>query len=130
MNKKVNNLIDSIFDKEKDYNKDVKNFERCQKLYNDELQGYEMIRTIKQLKKMKPGGYVRYINEDGELRFGGIFTKLIINHENVKNKYILILRNKKSWGVSWNKNIIFYKNHVTKGENFKKMLIQLVSEMD
>lgn len=130
MNKKVNNIIDSLFTEEKDYNRDVKNFKRCQKLYNTELLNYEMIRTIKQLKKLKPGGYIRYVNKNGDLRYGGIFVKLIINSENIKNKYILIIKNKKSYGVSWDKNIFFYRKHITKGENFRNMLIKLVSETD
>lgn len=74
---------------------------------------------------LKLGGYVRYINLNEELRFGGILIAKE-NEEDIFNTR-LVLKNTTNniWKISLLHNYIFYKSHKTKNDKFKNLFLKV-----
>lgn len=90
-----------------------------------ELDGYEYV-TIKDLSKMKLGGYIRCINMNEELRWGGILIK--INNFNDKDNLEFVLKNVNNqiWKISYYHYYIFYKKQITKNDLIKKIILNKI----
>lgn len=94
--------------------------------YSKELEDYKYVNG-KDIKKILVGGYIRYINLDGDLKFGGI----LIRKDNIKkiSKTMLVLKNSKGkiWKVSYKRNYIFYKKHTTINDKFRDLFISSIN---
>lgn len=93
--------------------------------YSSELEDYLYINNVKHIKK---GGYIRYINFDNDFRWGGIVVKKyklnnlnLIIIKNITNKYLTI---------SFEKNLIFFKNHTTQADKNKKIFLSYLDKYE
>ena len=119
--KEIKNLkLDSIIDHN---NND--GYIKSLKLKFKELDGYEYV-TIKDLSKIKLGGYIRYVNMNEELKWGGILIK--INNFNNKENLEFVLKNinNKIWKISYFNYYIFYKKQVTRNDLIKKFILNKI----
>ena len=75
---------------------------------------------------MKLGGYIRCINMNEELRWGGILIK--INNLNDKDNLEFILKNVNNqiWKISYYHYYIFYKKQITKNDLIKKLYLNKI----
>tara|TARA_X000000950_G_scaffold240541_1_gene293649 strand:+ start:279 stop:707 length:429 start_codon:yes stop_codon:yes gene_type:complete len=131
-NKRINdidNIIDSI-KTQKSYEKDLeKKSDIYKQKYPDLLEGYQLVKNKKELQKCKNAGYIRYINVNGEIRYGGTLLK-ISNPPNNDQITLLLLKNSTNsiWSITWEKNTIFYKDQVKKGDNLRNLFITLIDD--
>jgi len=98
--------------------------EKWRSKYTEELKEYIFIPTQDDLKKyVKKGGYIRYVNLKGELKWGGIFVNLVQGKRTIK----INLQNKtyKRWLISWNKNYIFYRPHRTSNDKLRELFVSI-----
>lgn len=119
--KEIKNLkLDEIID-----NNDNKEYVKSLKSRFKELDGYEYF-TIKDLSKIKLGGYIRCITLDEELKWGGILIK--INNLNDKENLEFVLKNtsNKTWRISYYNYYMFYKKQVTRNDMLKKILLNKI----
>ena len=128
-------LIDSILNKNHDEMINYKNNQNINEIklkYIEELEGYEYIPTIEYfLNNCNNGGYIRYVNFNKNLKWGGILVKVSQNENNneiIENNIDLILKNKtnKIYKINWRKNYIFYKKHKTSNDNLRELFISLI----
>ena len=54
-----------------------------------ELEDYYFVDNLEELYNLKPAGYVRYINNKGEIRFGGILIKAFKSEKKEFNDNLL-----------------------------------------
>lgn len=92
------------------------------KKYEIELNDYYYI-NCKNAEKMKLGGYIRYVNINEELKWGGILVKIINKKRFTRMKLVLKNMDGKYWEVKFKNNYFFYKNNVTKYDKFKELFI-------
>ena len=119
--KEIKNLkLDSIIDHN---NND--GYIKSLKLKFKELDGYEYV-TIKDLYKIKLGGYIRCVNMNEELKWGGILIKInnLNNKENLE--FVLKNTNNKVWSISYYNYYIFYKKQVTRNDVLKKLFLNKI----
>lgn len=90
--------------------------------YEIELDGYYIINS-KNLNKMKVGGYIRYVNINDELKWGGILVKVINQNKITRMKLCMKNTNNNYWNVKFKNNYIFYKNNISKYDKFKELFI-------
>ena len=94
--------------------------------YSKQLNDYYYIDN--DVDKLKKGGYIKYINLNNDLNYGGI----LINIDNLNNlsKMKLILKNNytnKIYKINFLNNYIFYKSHKTQNDNFRKLFFKLTN---
>ena len=109
-----------------DYNKNNEYVNELMIKYKKELEDYKFINGI-DIKNILEGGYIRYVNLDGELRYGGILIKKKNNDKINKTIFILKNTNGKVWKVSYKKNYIFYKKHTTINDKFRDLFISSIN---
>lgn len=111
-----NNYVDSVIEpKNKSYIETLKN------KYDIELNDYFYI-DESNINEMKIGGYVRYIDMNEELKWGGI----LINIKKKKlTKMKLVLKNSTNnyWNIKYKNFYIFYKNNVSRYDKFRDLFI-------
>lgn len=90
--------------------------------YEIELHGYFVI-TSNNLSKMKVGGYVRYVNINDELKWGGVLVNIINPKKITRMKLCMKNTNNNYWNVKFKNNYIFYKNNISKYDKFKELFI-------
>ena len=91
--------------------------------YEVQLKDYFYIND--EIEKLKLGGYVRYINLNDELRFGGILIAILDKSELFKMKLVLKNTTNNIWKISYINNYIFYKNHKTKNDKFRNLFLKV-----
>ena len=91
--------------------------------YEIELKDYEYV-SFKDLDKIKLGGYLRYIDLDENLKWGGIVIKLIKLNNLSKFKIKLMNSKNNIWTIKYFKFYIFFKNTITSRDKFKKLFIK------
>ena len=100
--------------------------------YKEELNDYKYIESLDELYNLKSAGYIRYINLEGDLKFGGILIKVFKSEdkEEFRKKNLILIQNSNNqkWVISWEKNYIFYKNQTKKGDNLRNLFISLLDE--
>lgn len=95
------------------------------KKYPKELEDYEFIYSLNQLRNnVKAGGYIRYFNNNEELRYGGFLVRKIEEDDNYRLS--LMNMNGKKWTIVWSRNYIFYKKHTTANDKLRKIFISLL----
>jgi hypothetical protein len=128
--KEIDDLVNSI-KSPKEYKEEIKKkITEFYLLYKNELEDYKHIKTINELYNLKSAGYIRYINLDGKLKYGGILLKVFKSENEIEfyNKNLILIQNtnNKKWTVSWENNYIFYKKQIKKGDNMRNLFISLL----
>ena len=113
--KNINEFIDNIITQDEWEDEFNKRFELINNKYSIELENYEYINKNK-IDKLKIGGYIKYINSNDELLFGGALVKISSDYIYMKKDNIIIKINKF-------KNIIFYRNHRTSTDKIRDIFI-------
>lgn len=119
--KENNDFVDSICTQENFEKKKLEKVEKLYDLYEGELEDYLFVKDKVAYDKIILGGYIRYINYNDELKWGGILLKKVIN----KDKNIMVLANtlNKTYNVSFENNYVFYKFHTTQSDKLKKIFL-------
>ena len=73
--KEIDQFVNSINTQEEFDKKFKKKHLKYKKKFN-ELDGYNSVYNLEDLNNLKMGGYIRYVNLNGELRYGGILIKV------------------------------------------------------
>jgi hypothetical protein len=113
--KNINDFVDNIInqdDWETNYNK---RFDELIIKYNNELEYYNYIKKD-QINKLVIGGYIKYINIDDMLLYGGALMKIDSDYLYMKKDEIIMKINKF-------KNIIFYRKHRTQEDKTREIFI-------
>ena len=95
---------------------------KLKKKYEIELNDYFYINSDN-LDKMLVGGYIRYINVNEELKWGGILIKIIDKSKLTRMKLVLKNTNNNYWYMKFKNYFVFYKNNVSKYDKFKDLFI-------
>jgi hypothetical protein len=122
--KYIDNYVDSIISQDKWDDKRKKHIDYLSKKYYKELDNYIYVEDINEFNDIKLGGYIRFINNNDEIRWGGILAKKY-NQEN--NHYMIIINNDKIIKICFEKNFIFYKKNRTASDKMRDIFI---SSMD
>tara|TARA_B100000161_G_scaffold250849_1_gene209421 strand:- start:68 stop:502 length:435 start_codon:yes stop_codon:yes gene_type:complete len=130
--KEIDDIVNSI-KSQNDYELEIEEKIRSFKeKFSNELEGYEHIPSLFKFYSMKPGGYVRYVNLKGQIKYGGILVKAFESEDksefNKKNLLLIQNSNSKQWVISWEKNYIFYKKQTKKGDNLRNLFISLLDK--
>lgn len=124
----INTIVNSI-KTQKSFNKELEQKANIYKNNNPEvLNNYELVKNKKRLKNCKNGGYIRYVNKNGVLRYGGILLKVFNPPDSDVTMLLLQNKNYNKWTITWERNIIFYKQQVKKGDNLRNLFISLLHE--
>ena len=124
----INKIVNSI-KSQKIYNKELENkADDYKKKFQDILNNYKLVKSKKKLENCKNGGYIRYVNKEGKLRFGGILLKVFKPPESDITMLLLQNKNNNKWSITWERNIIFYKQQVKKGDNLRNLFISLLND--
>jgi len=76
---------------------------------------------------MDLGGYIRYVDSDNEIKWGGILLKKI-KKNNID--YMIIANSQmKCITVSFYRNTIFYKKHITASDKNRKLFISYLDKI-
>ena len=127
--KEIHKFIDTIIsEKEWNVNKNKKIKDITNK-YSKELDKYKYIKSIKELNKLKLGGYIKYVNMEDELRCGGA----LCNIKNDNEIHIITISNiyngeKCYYNICFEKNMIFYKNHITQEDKTRELFVSYLDK--
>jgi hypothetical protein len=113
--KNINDFVDNIINQdewETNYNK---RFDELINKYSNELEYYNYIKKD-QINKLVIGGYIKYINMDDILLYGGALMKIDSDYLYMKKDEIIMKINKY-------KNIIFYRKHRTQEDKTREIFI-------
>ena len=122
----IDNLVDSIIT-EKEYNKKLeKKIKKWKKKYKKELEDYEFVYNSEEFYQLKIGGYIRYINLNNKLKWGGILLKVFKQED--RNLMVIGNSNFKRLVVSFDKNYVFYKSHKTASDINRKLFISFLEK--
>jgi len=124
--KKIELFLNQLESQEEYENKNNIKINNLYKKYSEELEDYTYIKTIEEYKNIKVGGYIRYFNLDENLKWGGIFLKKY-KYKNFNMMY-LCNSSSKSFNISFEKNIIFYKNHTTQSDKTRKLFLSYLNK--
>ena len=91
--------------------------------YEIELKDYKYI-DPKNINEIKLGGYVRSIDLEENLKWGGTVIKLIDINNLSKFKIKLMNINKNTWTIKYSKFYIFFKKTVSSRDTFRNIFIK------
>ena len=84
------------------------------------------MKIIHIINSLKKGGYIRYINLNEELKWGGILLKKY-KFDDI-NMMLLCNSNSKNFSISFEKNYIFYKKHTTQADKTRKLFLSYLDK--
>lgn len=127
--KKIDEILVKLVGSQKQWkiNRDKK-ITKWRLKYEKELEDYEHVYNEDEYYQLKMGGYIRYLNLNEELRWGGILIKKVIN--NGRNLMILANSDFKRFTVSFDSNYVFYKPHKTQSDNTRKLFLSYLEKFD
>ena len=132
--KEIDNFVNSIKTEEEHQTELINKVNEYKKKFKEELDGYVEILDLEDVYSLKPAGYIRYVNIEGEIRYGGILIKVFKteNEDEFNKKNMLLLKNSngEKMSISWEKNSIFYKQQTKKGDNIRNLFISLLDGKD
>ena len=123
--KDINNIINSIKTQETWENERKIYIKQLYDKYNKELEHYSVIENFDNIKL---GGYIRYINSDDKLKWGGILLKKYKKYD--YNYMILANSNMQRINVSYNHNTCFYKTHRTAADNRRQFFMSYLDKIE
>jgi len=115
-------VINDNYDEELEEKKLQRTIEKFEQKYTEELNEYIHIDYNDLLSQVEIGGYIRYVNLNGELRWGGILIK-IDDIETRDAKLLLMNTSRKFWQIKFSKNYVFYKKHTTYNDKLRELFI-------
>jgi hypothetical protein len=119
--KDLDKFIVSLGTEEEFKNKLIDKVEFLYEKYEGELKDYKFVLDLNSYEKIKPGGYIRYINFDHDLKWGGILLKKVKN--NTRNVMVLQNSNMKRYSITFENNYIFYKEHKTQSDKLRDLFL-------
>ena len=126
--KNIDSFVDSI-ESQKEWKKKLKDkLKIFKKKFKDELNEYEFVIGVKKLYKLKLGGYIRYVNFNNELRWGGILLKVYKDETTGRNILVLGNSNFRRNILSYENNYVFYKGHMTQSDKTRKLFISFLEK--
>ena len=125
--KEINKMVDSIMTQEKWENNKKKHIESLFNKYKTELDKYIWIESLEDYDEIKLGGYVRYVNMNGELKWGGILSKKTVKKSGI-HMMALINTTRDIFNVSFEKNYIFYKKHTSPNDKMRDLFISYLDK--
>ena len=125
--KSIDSFINKVISKKEWDRKLKKRIDKFKKVYSKELEDYDYVYNTNELYQLKLGGYIRYFNLNKEFRWGGILLR--VYKDKKRNRDLMVLGNKnfKRNVVSFNSNYVFYKNHKTQSDNYKKLFLSFLN---
>lgn len=91
--------------------------------FSIELNNYKYI-DCNNIDLIKPGGYLRCIDLDENIKWGGCVIKLI-NKNNISKLSIQLMNTRqKFWKVKFDKYYVFYKKNVSKRDKFRDIFMK------
>lgn len=113
-----NNLyIDSVIKPKKD-----DYIEYLKDKFDIELDEYYFINE-NNINEMKVGGYIRCVNMNEDIKWGGILINIKNEKKITKMKLVLKNSTNKYWNIKFNNFYIFYKKNVSKYDKFRDLFI-------
>jgi len=128
--KKLDMFIRTFKSQAKWENELTNNIIKWRKKYKKELEDYMFIKTIEDFNKLDKGGYIRYINLNDELRWGGFYVKSNIDKKTGITTIVLGNSDYKMYNISFENNYIFYKKHTTPSDKTRKLFISMLEKYD
>ena len=130
--KEIDDFVNSI-KTENEFNSEIQQkMEKYKEKFYNELLDYNPITNLKDLYNLKSAGYIRYVNFNNEIKYGGILLKVFKseNEDEISQKNLILLQNSnnKKWTISWENNYIFYKKQTKKGDNMRNLFISLLDK--
>jgi hypothetical protein len=130
--KEIDDFVDSI-KTENEFNSEIQQkMEKYKEKFYNELLDYNPVISLKDLYNLKSAGYIRYVNFNNEIKYGGILLKIFKteNEDEISQKNLILLQNSnnKKWTISWENNYIFYKKQTKKGDNMRNLFISLLDK--
>ena len=122
--KDIDKFLNSIKTEDQWKKEMKKKVKKWKEKYKKELEDYEFVYTSDELFQLKLGGYIRYINLNDELRWGGIYLKNFMNKD--RTMIVLANSNMKTFTISFDSNYVFYKKHVRVNDRTRKLFISLL----
>jgi len=122
-------VINDNYDEELEEKKLQRTIENFEQKYPEELSEYIHIDYNDLLSQVEIGGYIRYVNLDGELRWGGVLIK-IDDIETRDAKLLLMNISKKFWQIKFSKNYVFYRKHTTYNDKLRELFISYAGIKD
>lgn len=123
----INKMIDDIMTQDEWVNNNRKHIEILFNKYKAELDKYIWIENLEDYDIIKLGGYVRYVNIGGELKWGGILSKKTVNKNGV-HMMTLITTNRGIFNISFENNHIFYKKHTSANDKMRELFISYLDK--
>ncbi len=111
--KDINKFIDNILTQDEweyNYNKKIN---KLILKYSNQLDNYNCI-LKEEIDDLKIGGYIKYIDTNDNLIWGGLLVKIDATFIYMKKDYNIIKINKY-------KNVIFYRNHRTQNDKYREI---------
>lgn len=130
--KEIDDFVNSI-KTENEFNSEIQQkMEKYKEKFYNELLDYNPVTNLKDLYNLKSAGYIRYVNFNNEIKYGGILLKIFKteNEDEISQKNLILLQNSnnKKWTISWENNYIFYKKQTKKGDNMRNLFISLLDK--
>ena len=126
--KKIDNFLKQM-ENPKDWEEKMKKLlKEFRKKFKGELEDYAFVKDVETLYQLKIGGYIRYINLNNKLKWGGILIKMYPDKKRDRNLMVLLSQNSKRFVVSFEKNYIFYKNNKTYTDKTRKLFISFLDK--
>jgi hypothetical protein len=89
-----------------------------------ELEGFTFVNNIEEFKNLSYGIVIRYVNFDGELKWGGIYLKYWI--ENEKHHIYLANKSFNKYHITFENNYIYYKKPESESDKIRKLFISYI----
>ena len=114
---------------QKEWNTDKKIYvENMIKRYETELEDYMYVGNVNEYDNIKLGGYIRYIDMDDNIHWGGILLKKIKTND--IDYMILCNSSMYRFKIAFYRNTIFYKKHTTSSDKTRKLFISYLDKID
>ena len=102
----------------------LKVVKRLFKKYKEELKDYIYIGP-NDFKKLKLGGFIRYVKMTEEIRYGGLLTDVKDDEKYETLTFIIRKTNGQFYNVPFERNYIFFRERRTKSYYLNKKLLEI-----
>ena len=123
----IENFLNDMQTQEEYENKLNKKLDIYFSKFKEELEDYIYIKNLEEFINLKKGGYIRYIDFNDKLKWGGILLKKYTY--NSMNMMLLCNSSSKTFNISFEKNYIFYKKHTTQSDKTRKLFLSYLEKM-
>lgn len=125
--KQIENFINEIQTQDEYENKLNKKLDIFFSKFNEELEDYIFVKNLEEFLNLKKGGYIRYIDFNDNLKWGGILLKSF-SYKSM-NMMLLCNSSSKTFNISFEKNYIFYKKHTTQSDKTRKLFLSYLEKI-